>query len=301
MDDSSLSKTWAAAGMGGRTGEFQCSFQGSSLPTLQLTGINTNPTHPSRNKEKTNQLTFSFPKMHSIQRAVEFPHSPKFLAAALNFFSCVLYYDNSYWNHCHGFTEMPSDMILFFHFRMLKTVLQGTGINPTNPWVKLQQDSARVVRWTGGQGRGWEAQEWHRKMEILCCWASSRPWEIPQFKIASILHMGRRNTAVYEEIKKQFWWEAGASPGSEHFPQEFCEPWWSKSSTLVTLLEQNWCNHMRGKKNEMQRQMKNSFSNDRRGLGCSEGCWGHLTPLSLQPGVTARHQQHPCTHIDITE
>lgn len=149
-------------------------------------------------------------------------------------------------------------MILFSSFRMLKTVLQGIGIKPTNPWVKVQQDSARVdipVRWTGGQGRGWEAQEWHRKMEILCCWASSRSWEIPQFQFASILRMGRRNTAVYEEIKKQFWWEPGTSPGSEHFPQDLSEPWWSKPSTLVTILEQNWSNHTRGKKTEMQRQL----------------------------------------------
>lgn len=181
--------------MGGIRGEFQCSFQGSSFHTLQLTRINTNPTHPGRNKEKQTNPTFSFPKMHSIQRPVEFSHSPEFLAAAPNFLhgcyfmTCVLFYDNSYWNRWHGFTEMPNDTILFFNFRMLKTVLQGIGIKPTNPWVNLQQHSARVdipVGWTGDQG--WKAWEWHRKGDIPCCWASSRSWEIPQFQGPDCFH-----------------------------------------------------------------------------------------------------------------
>lgn len=93
-----------------------------------------------------------------------------------------------------------------------------------------------------------------------------------------------------------------APPGSEHFPQAFCEP-----STVVTTLEQHWSNHTRGKKIEMQWQLINSLSNYMPGLGCFEGCWGHLTPLSLQPGVTAGHQQHPSgclythVHVYITE
>lgn len=249
MEASSLPKTWAAGrhGRGSRRILSALSRAVVSPPSSLQELIQTKHTLEGI---KRNKPTFSFPKMHSIQRPVEFSPSPEFLAAALNFL------------HMCYFMTVPTGIIdvdlqrcqlKWFYLFISECSKQFCKELEQN----LQTMSRAAVgfwqRWhpcqmNRDQGRGWKGQEWHKKMDLLCCWASCRSWEIPHFQIASILHMGRRNTAAQEEIKQQLWWEPGASPGSEHFPQAVCEPWWPKSSTVVTILEQNWSNHTRGEK-----------------------------------------------------
>lgn len=137
-------------------------FSGQISPYPQLLQELIQTQHMLAGIKKNKQIHLPFPKnaFHTKTSGI-FPQS-QISGCSTKLSSCVLFYGSSYWNHWHGFTEMPSVMILFLNFTMLQTVLQG--IKPTNSTSETAGGFCCVdipVRWRGEAGRARDgSQRW---------------------------------------------------------------------------------------------------------------------------------------------